>query len=94
MDSEGKDSKPHLRPGTGDRSQGKVVGKQRGWTPHSPLRWKHLTEGLFEFRQERRDQVPPGETPEQGSAEPYQCDGKGGPCYRGSYEGGAILVQL
>ena len=59
-----------------------------------PLRGKNLAKGLSEFHQERCDQVPPGETPEQGSAEPDLRDDEGEPCYRGSYERGASLVQL
>ena len=93
MDQERKDSKPRLQPRTRDRSQRKVVGKQRGWTPHDPLKGEHPTDGLFKFHRERRDLVSPGETPEQGSAEPNLRDDEGGPCYRRSYERGANLVQ-
>ena len=88
MDQKGKDPKPHLQPGTRDCSQGKVVGKQRYRTPHDTLRGKHLSDGLSKFPKQRRDQVPWGETPEQGPAEPDLRNGEGGSGYRGSYERG------
>ena len=49
------------------------------------LRGKHLAYGLLKFHQERRDQVSPGETPEQGLAEPDLRDGGGGSGHRASY---------
>ena len=68
MNLKGKDLEQRLQPGTRDCSQGKVVGKQRDRTPHDPLRMKHLSDGLFKFYEERRDQVSPGDTSEQSPA--------------------------
>ena len=59
--------------------------EQRYRTLCETLCGKHLADGLFKFRQERRDKIFRRKPPEQGPNFPDLRDGEGGPCYRGSY---------